>query len=155
MIDIHTYTSPLIGPLTLVGEAGRLSGLHFGERPPQGDPAGFAAAIAQLDEYFAGERRHFDLELDLCGSDFQLAVWNELRELPYGTTISYSELARRTGRSAHVRAVAGAVARTPVPIVVPCHRVIGANGSLTGYLGGLDKKAALLELERGVVPLAA
>jgi methylated-DNA-[protein]-cysteine S-methyltransferase len=155
MTNTTTYTSTLIGPLTLVGSDGKLAALHFGDRGANGDPRAFAQATAQLDEYFAGERQAFDLELDIRGTDFQLSVWNELRELPYGETISYGELARRVGRPEHVRAVAGAVARTPIPIVVPCHRVIGANRSLTGYLGGIERKAALLELESGVIPLAA
>lgn len=150
MIDTTTYTSPLIGPLTLIGENGRLAGLRFGDRGTQGDPTAFADATRQLDEYFEGQRHAFELELDLDGTPFQRAVWEELLELPYGETVSYGELAARLGRPERVRAVAGAIARTPVPIVVPCHRVVAANGALTGYLGGLERKAALLSLERRV-----
>jgi methylated-DNA-[protein]-cysteine S-methyltransferase len=145
-----TYDSPL-GPLTLVaGEAG-LSGLLFpgGHRLDVGgrDSEAFATVTAQLDEYFAGARRTFDLPLELDGTPFQRAVWAQLRAIPYGSTVSYSELAMAIGRPDRVRAVGGAVGRTPVPIIVPCHRVVGADGSLTGYGGGLDRKRALLELE--------
>jgi O-6-methylguanine DNA methyltransferase len=112
------------------------------------DRASLAPVIAQLAEYFAVERRSFDVALDLVGTEFQLAVWHGLLRIPYGTTVSYSELAQAIGRPDVVRAVGAAVGQTPVPIVVPCHRVIGKNGSLTGYGGGLHRKAALLELER-------
>jgi methylated-DNA-[protein]-cysteine S-methyltransferase len=146
------YESPL-GPLTLVGRGGVLSALCFPGRGPEHhtadhDAEALAEASRQLEEYFAGVRRHFELDLDLDGGTaFQRAVWSELVELPYGSTVSYGELARRVGRPDRVRAVAGAVARTPVPIVLPCHRVVGADGSLTGYGGGLGRKAALLALE--------
>jgi methylated-DNA-[protein]-cysteine S-methyltransferase len=115
-----------------------------------------AAAAAQLDEYFAGERRAFDLALDLRGSPLQKLVWAQLGQIPYGETISYGELAGRIDKSAFpdglepyqcIRAAAAAVGQTPTPILVPCHRVIGADGSLTGYGGGLERKQALLELE--------
>jgi methylated-DNA-[protein]-cysteine S-methyltransferase len=145
-----TYESP-VGMLTLVGGDSGLSGLLFpgpDELDQSGrDPAAFADVTAQLDEYFAGERREFNLQLDLKGTPFQLAVWEQLRAIPYGTTVSYGELARRIDRPDRVRAVGGAVGRTPVPIIVPCHRVIGANGSLTGYGGGIPRKRALLEHE--------
>jgi methylated-DNA-[protein]-cysteine S-methyltransferase len=146
-----TYESPL-GPLTLVGEAGGLSGLRFPGRGPALDeaahrPDAFGAAVEQLEEYFAGERRRFELNLDLRGTPFQQAVWRQLLELPFGTRISYAELAARIGRPDRVRAVGGAVGATPVPIVVPCHRVVGSDGSLTGYGGGLQRKQALLDLE--------
>jgi methylated-DNA-[protein]-cysteine S-methyltransferase len=128
---------------------------HALPRPPLDDPEAppLAAAAAQLDEYFAGERRDFDLELDLRGTEFQRAVWDELLRIPYGETMSYGELARRLGRPERVRAVGAANGRNPVAIVVPCHRVIGADGSLTGYGGGLDRKRALLAVE-GSAPLA-
>jgi methylated-DNA-[protein]-cysteine S-methyltransferase len=146
-----TFESPL-GPLTLVGEAGGLSGLRFPGRGPALDEAAhrpdtFGAAVEQLEEYFAGERRRFELDLDLRGTPFQQAVWQRLLELPFGTRISYAELAALIGRSDRVRAVGGAVGATPVPIVVPCHRVVGSDGSLTGYGGGLQRKQALLDLE--------
>jgi methylated-DNA-[protein]-cysteine S-methyltransferase len=152
------YESP-IGALTLHASAQGLTGLGFPGRTaplPEAahDPAALAGAVAQLDEYFAGERARFDLALDLRGTDFQRAVWEQLRGIPYGTTVAYLELANRIGRPDIVRAVGAAVGRTPVPIVVPCHRVIGSNGSLTGYGGGLPRKRALLDLERAGSPAA-
>jgi methylated-DNA-[protein]-cysteine S-methyltransferase len=147
------YDSPL-GPLKLIGDPGRLAAIHFPGGPSLSaadeDRAAFAEPIRQLDEYFAGERQTFDLDLELHGTPFQMAVWEQLRTLGYGTTISYGELARRIGRMDRVRAVGGAVGRTPIPIVVPCHRVVGADGSLTGYGGGIARKEALLSLERSV-----
>jgi methylated-DNA-[protein]-cysteine S-methyltransferase len=106
---------------------------------------------AQLAEYFAGQRRAFELPLDMRGTEFQLRVWQELCRIEYGTTISYRELAARVGRPAAVRAVGAANGANPISIVVPCHRVIGANGALTGYGGGLHNKRYLLELEQKVV----
>jgi methylated-DNA-[protein]-cysteine S-methyltransferase len=147
-----TYESP-IGPLTVVGAARGITGLHFPGRSGPLDerdrvPAALAAATEQLDEYFAAERQSFELELDLrAGTPFQQRVWQAVREIPYGATLSYGELARAVGRPDIVRAVAAAVGRTPVPIVIPCHRVVGADGSLTGYGGGLQRKRALLDLE--------
>jgi methylated-DNA-[protein]-cysteine S-methyltransferase len=146
------YQSPL-GPLTIQSGPRGVSGLFFPrDRRHRSartrDPEALAPVVAQLGEYFAGERRVFDLPLDLVGTDFQLGVWHQLRRIPYGTTVSYSELAEAIGRPDVVRAVGAAVGQTPVPIVVPCHRVIGKDGSLTGYGGGLRRKAALLELER-------
>ena len=149
------YESPL-GPLTIEAGPLGLRGLSFpgtrGAPRDEGrrDPAGLAGAVAQLDAYFAGERRAFDLPLDLRGTPFQERVWARLRRLPYGATVTYTELAAAVGRPDVVRAVAAAVGRTPVPIVVPCHRVVGAGGALTGYGGGLHRKAALLDLERRV-----
>jgi methylated-DNA-[protein]-cysteine S-methyltransferase len=108
----------------------------------------FAALTEQLDAYFAGELTRFDVPLHPRGSEFERRVWDALTEIPYGETISYGELARRVGSVA--RAVGGANGRNPISIIVPCHRVIGADGSLTGYAGGLDNKRTLLDLERGV-----
>ena len=143
-----------IGPLTVeAGERG-LTGLSFPGRGParhweHRDPVALDDATAALAEYFAGERRSFsDLTLDLSERPLERAVWRALREIPYGETVSYGELACTVGRPDIVRAVAAAVGRTPVPIVIPCHRVIGADGSLTGYGGGLQRKQALLDLER-------
>lgn len=150
--DWTTYDSPL-GPLTLVAGAGGLSELRFADEvPPPGDPdpAPFAGAIRELDAYFAGRLDRFDLALDLAGTPFQRAVWERLMEIPCGSTTTYAELARAVGRPHAVRAVGAAVGRTPVPIVVPCHRVLGSDGSLTGYRGGLAFKRALLDHERGV-----
>lgn len=105
----------------------------------------------ELDEYFAGRRREFSIPLDLRGTPFQCQVWNMLRSIPYGETRSYSQIAHALGRPTVVRAVGGANARNPVSIVVPCHRVIGSDGKLTGYGGGLDRKEALLNLEARVL----
>ena len=147
----NIYESP-IGRLTLVERDGRLRGLRF---PGKGDrfaeegrrPERLAVAARQLEQYFAGERQRFELPLELLGSPFQQRVWEELQTIPYGTTVSYGELAQRIGRPGKAREVGAAVGRTPVPIVVPCHRVIGADGALTGYGGGLHRKQALLDLE--------
>jgi methylated-DNA-[protein]-cysteine S-methyltransferase len=153
-----TYESPL-GPLTLRGGPRGLAALDYpgagGPRLGEDDraPAPFAGAARQLDEYFAGRRRAFDLALDLSGTPFQRAVWAQLLAIPYGTTTTYAVLARAVGRPAGVRAVAAAVGRTPVPIVVPCHRVLARGGALTGYRGGLERKQALLDLERRRIAL--
>ncbi len=145
------YASPL-GPLTLVGGPAGLASLRFpgGAGPPADadhDPDAFGAALGQLEEYFSGERNRFELALDLGGTPFQRRVWSRLLTIPYGTTTSYSALARATGRPDRVRAVGAAVGRTPVPIIVPCHRAVAADGALTGYGGGLQRKRALLDLE--------
>ena len=119
------------------------------------DPAGFGDVIAQLEAYFAGELTEFDIVLDLEGTEFQKRVWAELLTIPYGQTRSYGEMARNLGKPGASRAVGLANGRNPVSIIVPCHRVIGADGSLTGYGGGLDRKTHLLDLEqrRGQLPL--
>ncbi len=148
------YESPL-GALTLVGDDAALRAMYFpGRSGPldegRRDPGRFTQATAQLAEYFAGERQGFELTLALEGTPFQRRVWAALAEIPYGDTRSYGEIAAEIGRPDRVRAVGAAVGRTPVPIVVPCHRVIGADGSLTGYGGGLQRKQALLELESRV-----
>ncbi len=151
-----------VGALTVVaGEAG-IRGVWFEGQAPAlaaGSRQEMPAVTAQLEEYFAGERQAFDLELDLRGEPLQLAVWEQLRTIPYGETISYGELTKRIDRSLfpaelepykRVRLAAATVGRTPTPIIVPCHRVIGADGSLTGYGGGLERKRTLLELERRI-----
>lgn len=115
------------------------------------DPKPFTAAITQLQEYFAGDRRKFDLPLAPCGTPFQIKVWRELRKIPYGSTISYAILAHRAGNDQACRAVGAANGRNPLPIIVPCHRVIGANGSLTGFGGGIEAKRRLLKLEGAAV----
>jgi len=148
------HESPL-GRLTLLAGPRGLTGLRFPGRTGPLDerrrrPDALAAALAQLEEYFAGERLRFDVPLDLGGSPFERAVWERLLRIPYGETISYGALARDVGRPDLARAVGAVVGRTPVPIVVPCHRVIGADGSLTGYGGGLGRKRALLDLEARV-----
>ena len=151
-----TFATP-IGPLTLHARDGALTGVwmeddrELAERRDDSSPLG--EARRQLDAYFAGELREFDLPLAPSGSAFQLRVWEELRAIPYGDTISYGELARRVGDPSAARAVGLANGRNPLPVVVPCHRVIGADGSLTGFGGGLDRKRRLLELEAGIAGL--
>jgi methylated-DNA-[protein]-cysteine S-methyltransferase len=112
------------------------------------DPTPFTEVIRQLKEYFAAQRTDFDLPLRLAGTPFQRSVWAALREIPFGQTMSYGQLAQRIGRPAAVRAVGLANGRNPIGIIVPCHRVVGATGALTGYGGGLERKQYLLELER-------
>jgi methylated-DNA-[protein]-cysteine S-methyltransferase len=147
--------SPL-GELTLVGSDAGLRAVVWpadrGGRVPlgplvDGDAPVLAEARRQLEEYFAGDRRTFELPLDLVGSDFQVAVWRSLADIPYGTTATYGEQATRLGNPAAVRAVGAANGRNPVSIVLPCHRVVGADGSLTGFAGGLDAKRWLLDFE--------
>lgn len=106
-------------------------------------------ALKQLDEYFAGKRKEFDLGLYMGGTDFQRRVWNELIKVPYGTTISYSQLAQNVGNKKAVRAVANAVAANNLAVIIPCHRIIGKDGSLTGYKWGIERKKRLLEHEKG------
>ena len=155
-----TMPSP-IGELLLTGDGTSLSGLHMQDgrwptrvRPEwRRDDQAFADVRRQLKEYFAGERTTFDLELDMDGPDFERLVWRALLDIPYGETSSYGELARRIGHPDAARAVGVANARNPIAVIVPCHRVIGADGSLTGYGGGLERKRLLLELESGVLAL--
>jgi methylated-DNA-[protein]-cysteine S-methyltransferase len=150
-----TIDSPL-GELLLAGDGKSLSRLHMHAQP---DPSwtandrGFAGARAQLEEYFAGRRRDFDLPLSPAGTPFELEVWRALREIPYGQTVSYGALAASLGRPDAARAVGAANGRNPIAVIIPCHRVIGANGSLTGYGGGLERKRLLLDLEAGVLAL--
>ena len=138
-----------IGPLhAVVDEAGRLVELGFREPLLQTSSAALPThVIAQVSEYFSGKRQTFDLELAPRGTPFQLAVWNALLAIPYGDTISYAELARRIGKPAAVRAVGSANGANPIPVIIPCHRVIGSNGSLTGYGGGIERKQWLLAHE--------
>jgi len=151
------YESP-VGPLTLRGGADGLTAIHFPGRigdlgAAAHDDRAFEEVSRQLDQYFEGSRREFDLPVVLDGTRFERAVWGGLREIPYGETTSYGALAAAIGCSDRVRDVAAAIGRTPTPIVVPCHRVIGSDGSLTGYGGGLDRKRALLDLEAGQLAL--
>ena len=153
----HTVVDSPYGPLTLVATGGVLSGLYMTgqrHRPPEEtfgepDPRPFTEALRQLDAYFAGELHEFDLPLRLDGTPFQRDVWAQLRLIPYGETRSYGELAVNLGKPGASRAVGLANGKNPVGIIVPCHRVIGASGSLTGYGGGLDRKQRLLAFERG------
>jgi methylated-DNA-[protein]-cysteine S-methyltransferase len=146
-----------IGSLLLVGDGHALHGLYMqdGRRPkpiaPDWQPSMscFSDVRAQLHEYFAGERTVFDLALVMDGTPFERRVWTALTEIPYGETLSYGELARRLGQPSAARAVGLANGRNPISVIVPCHRVIGANGTLTGYGGGLERKRILLELESG------
>lgn len=152
-----TYASPL-GPMVLAATEAGLAGVWFDGQRHQPDPSGWQhapghpvlqQAQAQLAAYFAGERHSFDLPLDLRpGTAFQQSVWRALLAIPYGRTQSYGALSVAIGKPAAVRAVGGAVGRNPLSIIVPCHRVVGAQGALTGYAGGLERKTALLQRER-------
>jgi methylated-DNA-[protein]-cysteine S-methyltransferase len=155
MFSIHE--SP-IGPLLLSGDRQALTGLRFadGVTIPNGgrrDDARFAEERRQLDEYFAGDRTTFDFPVAPEGNPFERRVWEALRAIPYGTTTTYGALAARLDAPAAARAVGAANGRNPIAIVVPCHRVIGARGNLTGYGGGLDRKRALLVHEGALLPL--
>ena len=149
-----TYTSPL-GPLHLRADDDALRALTFGAAPRDDDSPILAATRAQLDEYFASERTAFDLPLRLEGSPWEQRVWAELQTIGYGETTSYGAIAARLGAPGSARAVGSANGRNPISIIVPCHRVIGASGALTGYAWGVAHKAALLDLERGVPALFA
>ena len=152
----YTYLDSPVGRLLLVGSERGLAGVHFVngksvKKPENGwlfDEKFFASAVAQLTAYFNRWLTEFDLPLDLQGTPFQIDVWRALQAIPYGETISYGELARRIGRPKAVRAVGAANGQNPISIIIPCHRVIGGNGKLTGYGGGLENKEFLLSLER-------
>jgi methylated-DNA-[protein]-cysteine S-methyltransferase len=160
--EYATFESP-VGELLLLSDGSSVTGLHMqdGLRPGvlgdarrwEGDSGPLGAAGEQLAEYFAGERTQFDLPLAAAGTPFQRRVWAELRAIPYGQTASYGELARRIGSPTASRAVGMANGRNPISIFVPCHRVIGAGGTLTGYAGGVERKRYLLDLEAGSQPL--
>ena len=151
----YCYLETPIGDLLLAGDHDGLALIGFPEgamrREPEADwifnEKPFAEARAQLSDYFAGKRKAFDLDLKPTGTEFQLQVLDELQKIPYGETCSYSDIAQRIGRPKAVRAVGAANGRNPIPIVIPCHRVIGASGDLTGFGGGLPTKEALLRLE--------
>jgi methylated-DNA-[protein]-cysteine S-methyltransferase len=166
---MHKTISSPIGDLTLhVDDDGALTRIGFGGGEADGGAdaadapapnpraaAGADAWAAQLREYFAGERTAFDLPLSAHGNAFEQLVWAELARIPYGETASYGEIARRIGHPGAARAVGRANARNPIAVVVPCHRVIGSNGSLTGYAGGLESKRALLALEAAAAATSA
>jgi methylated-DNA-[protein]-cysteine S-methyltransferase len=160
---LYTVIESPIDDLLLVGDGEALHRLDMreGRRPVAIDPRwqrdddAFEDVRAQLDEYFAGSRREFELEFELHGNPFERRVWQALCEIPYGETVSYGEVARAIGAPDAPRAVGLANGRNPIAVIVPCHRVIGANGSLTGYGGGLERKRRLLDLESGVLPLAS
>ncbi|MFF7603843.1 methylated-DNA--[protein]-cysteine S-methyltransferase [Streptomyces parvulus] len=153
----HTVTDSPYGPLTLVAEDGVLCGLYMTDqrhRPPEEtfgapDDTPFAQAREELTAYFEGGLTDFTLDLRLNGTPFQRTVWDELRRIPYGETRTYGQLADTLGNPAASRAVGLANGRNPIGIIVPCHRVIGTGGSLTGYGGGLERKRRLLDFERG------
>lgn len=162
----HTVLDSRYGPLTLVAEDGRLVGLYlegqryrpdgsgFGDRVPVSSDPPFAETARQLGDYFAGRRTSFELPLRLHGTPFQQRVWAALQQIPCGQTRSYGEFAEQIGRPGAARAVGLANGRNPIGIIVPCHRLLGADGSLTGYGGGLECKRSLLAHE-GALPSAA
>lgn len=160
---LYTSIDSPIGELLLLGDGHALHGLYMqeGRKPKRVAPqwrrsgATFTGIESQLREYFAGERVTFETPLAMAGSQFERQVWDALRGIPYGETVSYGEIARRVGQPAAARAVGLANGRNPIAVIVPCHRVIGADGSLTGYGGGLPRKRLLLELEQGQASLPA
>jgi methylated-DNA-[protein]-cysteine S-methyltransferase len=164
MISNMTIESPL-GPILLVCEDSSLTGLYFVGQKYQKMPGPgweeeprcpvLLEAAAQLAGYFAGSRRSFDMPLRPKGTAFQEAVWRAIAAIPYGRTASYASLAERIGRPPSVRAVGAAVGRNPISIAIPCHRVIGKDGSLTGYAGGMERKRFLLDLEKLHAPSIA
>lgn len=155
MNTVHTVVESPLGGLTVVATDGALVGIYFDghQRLPAADSfgpnvrTGFEETAHQLSEYFAGSRTRFDLPLAPSGNEFQLRVWNALTHIPYGETRSYGQLARELGDPGAAQAVGAANGRNPLSVVVPCHRVLGADGNLTGYAGGLERKRYLLELE--------
>lgn len=160
MTTHSTMTSP-IGPLTIVEREGGLAAIYMAEHAHAPDPGtlgervddALPEATRQLREYFNGKRTEFDLPLNPVGTEFQRQVWALLTEIPYGETRTYGELAAALGRPSASRAVGMANGRNPISIVVPCHRVVGSSGTLTGYAGGVERKEFLLALERGAAPL--
>jgi methylated-DNA-[protein]-cysteine S-methyltransferase len=160
-IRVRTVESP-IGPLTLAGVAGRLQHVRMVDQTYEPSRAGwehdddaFAAAVEQLDDYFKGELTTFDLDLEMVGTEFQRRVWQALLTIPYGETRSYGQIAQQIGSTGASRAVGLANGHNPISIIVPCHRVIGVNGSLTGYGGGLERKRHLLDMEKNrISPVA-
>ena len=160
MKTYFTVMDSPIDPLTLISNGTAITGIYMQKHSPAPEQSGKAerndnlpillAAKHQLIEYFEGNRREFDLLMAPHGTEFQLVVWKELCNIPYGETISYGELAKRIGNPNASRAVGLANGANPISVVVPCHRVIGANGKLTGYGGGLPRKEKLLALEAGL-----
>lgn len=154
MSTTHTIVGSPLGNLTVVGEHGALTGLYFDQhrrRPVsfgRRTDTGFEEARVQLGEYFAGERTRFELPLAPAGDQFQLLVWHKLAEIPYGETRSYGDLARELGDVSLAQKVGVANGRNPLCVIIPCHRVVGADGSLTGYAGGLERKRWLIDLEQ-------
>jgi methylated-DNA-[protein]-cysteine S-methyltransferase len=156
--QLYDLVSSPLGRLLLTGDGRALTGLWMDREPRaewQREPAAFADVAAQLEAYFAGRLTRFELPLNPSGTQFQRSVWTALTEIPYGQTTTYRELARSIGRPAAVRAVGAANGRNPISVIVPCHRVLGSSGALTGYGGGLERKRDLLELEAGTTAAAA
>jgi O-6-methylguanine DNA methyltransferase len=147
----HFFLSPL-GGIELCSNENGLTHIWFAAERRQEDKADhfIEAGVVQLQEYFASKRTQFELPLDLQGTDFQKRVWAELQNIPFGETVSYLHISKALGDAGSTRAVGNANGKNPAPIVVPCHRVIGSNGSLVGYSGGIDKKKWLLEFERNL-----
>jgi methylated-DNA-[protein]-cysteine S-methyltransferase len=159
---IHSYVDSPLGPLLLTGDGeGGLTGLYtdqHGRLPTELGPRvdeEFTEARTQLDEYFAGERDDFDLPLTAPGTAFQRAVWQALRQIRYGSTMTYREVAEQVGNPKAVRAVGSANSRNPISIIVPCHRVVGSDGKLVGYAGGFSAKRWLLDHERATAGLSS
>jgi methylated-DNA-[protein]-cysteine S-methyltransferase len=158
----HVVIESPIGPLTLVRDEDGLTGVYypghwthpdeasFGPRVEPSDDRGFDDAIAQLNEYFAGERHDFDLPLNPIGSERARRLWQLLAQIPYGHTTTYGALAHEIGDGISPRAIGGFVGHNPLSIFIPCHRVVGSTGKLTGYAGGLERKQYLLELEKAI-----
>ncbi|MDZ7659300.1 methylated-DNA--[protein]-cysteine S-methyltransferase [Fodinibius sp.] len=150
--DYTTYTQSPLGPLQIKADEKGLTAVNYCddnpiESPDQHEQPVLTKTIDQLNEYFEGKRKTFDIPLVLKGTNFQQKVWKQLQQIPYGQTITYSELASRLGDTQKARAVAGANGLNPIPIIIPCHRVIGADNKLTGYSGGIERKQFLLQLE--------
>jgi len=151
----HTIADSPIGELTLVADEGKLTGVYFPHHWYKPDPdtfgprsdTGFEQVTEQLAEYFAGDRRRFELAVEPRGVAFQALIWGLIEEIPYGQTVTYGDLAREAGGGVTPKDVGVAVGRNPVSVIVPCHRVVGKDGSLTGYAGGLARKRFLLDLE--------
>src|SRR3954447_5628520 len=161
MTATHTVLATRLGEVTVVQDNGALTGLYFPRHWPRPDRSsfgsraadGFAEVAAQLDGYLAGDRTAFDLRVQAGGSEFDRRVWDLIRAIPYGQATTYGDLARRLGPGTSPRDAGAAVGRNPLCIVIPCHRVIGSTGKLTGYAGGLARKRALLDIEAGISPL--
>jgi len=147
-ISVATLTTP-IGRISVTAVGRAVRAVQFGGPPRRGPRSSLLErALRQLEAYFAGRLRHFDLPLDPAGTTFQKRVWRELGRIPFGDTVTYGEIAAQVGNARASRAVGGANHRNPIAIIIPCHRVVGAGGALTGYASGIERKAWLLEHER-------
>ncbi len=156
----HTVLSTRLGDLTVVRDGDAVIGVYYPHHWHRPDPAtlgrrsdeGFTEVARQLEEYLDGRRTQFDLPLEARGDEFQHRVWDLIEQIPYGQTASYGELARKLGGDVTAQEVGAAVGRNPLSILIPCHRVVGSDGKLTGYAGGLGRKRTLLELEQAIAP---